>query len=222
MLKRGLGEQDVAVGDALENVKCVVPVLPAVTEIDGHLDAISDHAAAPPDQVDQLPVRDEIEEQDLHLDRPEAGIDGRLELAFDFLHQLFDAAAVGEARIDGAIGPELVPPGAAEQFVGGHAQLFARQVVDRNVQGRDGVDAQSPPSRPEGALVELLPQGRCFERIGTDEYVGSVPAPQMRGRHLKEVPDDVGWRIRFPDAEAPVLVNDFHDYGIGGAVQIAR
>ena len=69
---------------------------------------------------------------------------------------------------DGAIWPELLAPRTAHQLVDRHAKLLADKVVQRDVDRRDRVDAEPAPAWPEGAIIELLPDGGNLERIFSD------------------------------------------------------
>ncbi len=110
MLQGRLGEEDVAFANPVEHIQGVVPVLPAIAEIDRHEDAVAQHLAAALDQVHQLPVGHQIVEQHLHLHRTEAALQSGIELPADLGHQFFDRPAVRQAGENGAIGSQLVTP----------------------------------------------------------------------------------------------------------------
>ena len=177
MLQRRLGEEDVCVRNAFQHEQCVMPVVPAIAEIDCHGDLVAEHFSTLPDQADQFAVGDEVVEQHLHLHRAEARRDGRVELPADLAHQVADAPPLRQAGKDGAVWPELLPPRAAHQLVSGNAELLAGKVVQRDVDRRDRVDAQSAAARPEGAVVEFLPDRGDFQRILADQDLAGVAAP---------------------------------------------
>ena len=72
VLKRRLGEVQVAVLDARERPERVAPVVPAVAEVDHHRDVAAEQPPALADVVDELAVGREPSEERLHLDRAEA------------------------------------------------------------------------------------------------------------------------------------------------------
>ena len=98
MLQRRLGEEDVAVADPVEHAQRVVPVVPAIAEIDRHQDVVAEHSPALVDQADQFAVGDQVVEQHLHLDRAEAGRQRRVELPADLAHQVADARGPAPGR----------------------------------------------------------------------------------------------------------------------------
>ena len=146
VLQGRLGEIDVAVAEAVEHPFGVVPIVPAIAEIDGHQDVVAEHPPALMDEADQLAVAHQVVEQHLHLDGAETGGQRLVELPADLRHQLADRAAMRQPRIDRAIGAELFAAGAAHKLVGGQSELLSREVVERDVDGRDRVDAE--PRRP--------------------------------------------------------------------------
>ena len=220
MLQGRLGEEDVAIADPVEHIERIVPVLPAIAEIDRHGDAVTQHLAAALDQIDQFAVGHQVVEQHFHLHRAEAALQRGIELPADLGHELFDGAAMREAGKDGAIGPQFVAPRAAQQLVGRNAVLLAGQVVERDVDGGDGVDAEPAPARPECPVIELLPQAGRFQRIGADQDLADIAAPQMRGRHFQERLDHVRRRVGLADAGKSGLIGQPDDDGVGRAVQV--
>jgi hypothetical protein len=67
MLKGRLGKEDGALLDAIQDIQCIMPVPPAVAEIDRHQDVVAQHLAALSNETDQLPIRHQIVEQNLHF-----------------------------------------------------------------------------------------------------------------------------------------------------------
>jgi hypothetical protein len=65
------------------------------------------------------------------------------------------------------------------------------------------MDAQTPPARPKGALIELLPKPCRLDGIGANQHRLEIPAPQVDGRHLNEALDDHRRCIRFADSYRP-------------------
>src|SRR5262245_19372628 len=95
VLQGSLGEEDVAVLDAIEYPSGIVPVPPAITKIQRHLNAVTKHAATLLDQTDQLRIGHEVIEEDLHLDRAESGFERHPELPTDLAHQRLHGTALG-------------------------------------------------------------------------------------------------------------------------------
>ncbi len=100
--------------------------------------------------------------------------------------------------------------------------LLAGQIVERDVDGRDGVDAEAAPPRPERSLIELLPKPGRLQRIGADQDFANIAAPQVSGRHLQECLDHMRRRVGLPDAGDACFVGQPDDDGVGRAIQIIR
>ena len=100
--------------------------------------------------------------------------------------------------------------------------LLSGQIVERNIDGRDGMNAQTAPAGPEGAVIEFLPYTGCFQRIGSDQDFSDIAAPEMRRRHFDERLDHMWRGISLADTGAAGLVGQAHDDGVGRAVQVTR
>ena len=172
------------------------------------------------DLLDELGVANQIAEQDLHLDRVETGGESGVELLLDDRHQLPDRAIVRHAGEDRAVGPQIVAPRAAQELVDRQAELLARKIVERDVDRRQRVDAKTPPAGKDRAFVELLPERYRLHRIGADQHLGGVAAPQVLGRHLQERLDGMGGRVAFADPAQAVRVGQADDDRLGRAVQV--
>ena len=220
MLQGCLGEEDVVIGDALQHEERVMPVVPAIAEVDGEKDVVAECLAPLPDAADQLEIRDEIVEEHLHLHGTESCLERHVELPEDLRHQVVDAAALGQAGINRAVRPQLRSPRAAHELVGRQAQLLAGQIVKRNVDGGDGMHAEAAAAWPEGSLIELLPEARDLDRILADKDLARIAAPQMGRRHVDEALDHGRRRIGLAKAHPTILVVNLDDDRVGRAVEI--
>jgi hypothetical protein len=98
--------------------------------------------------------------------------------------------------------------------------LLAGKVVQRDVDGRQGVNAEPAPAGPEHALIHALPVGRQLDRLRPDQHLGHVAGPEMRGRHLEEALHHLRRRVRLADAAAAIRVEDAHDDRLCRSVEI--
>ena len=110
--------------------------------------------------------------------------------------------------------------GAAHQLVGGQAKLLSGKIVQRDVDGGEGMDAEPATAWPEGAFVHLLPERGDLDRILPDQNLRDIAAPHMRRGHGEELLHDAGRRIRLAEAVAPVLVDHLDDDRLDSSIAI--
>ena len=82
------------------------------------------------------------------------------------------------------------------------------------------MQTKAAPARPKHTFIHALPIGREFDGIATDQDLGHVAAPQMRGPHLEEAFHHLGWRIGLTKPETAIFIEDFDDYRLSGAVEV--
>ena len=172
--------------------------------------------------VDELGVGHQVVEEALHLDCAEPGFEGGLEAGADVAHQLGERAALRQTGEDRRVRREHFLPGAAEQLVHRPAELLAREVVERDVDRRERVDAESAPTRVQRRFVQLVDQRGDWKRVAADDEVADVPAPDVEVGLLDESAHEVGWSVGLADARPALLVRQADDDGIGGPIAVAR
>src|SRR5688572_9264562 len=102
------------------------------------------------DEAHEFGIGDQIKKQNFHFHSSEACSNSGLELAPDLAHEVAHRLSwFGEARPDGAVGSKTLAPRTTHELVGGQTQLLARQVVERNVDGRNGMQPDTAAAWPE-------------------------------------------------------------------------
>ena len=133
--QRGLREGHVEVLDAAQRPDGVVPVPPAVAEVERHSELVAERCPAVSDERHDGPVGHLGTEQHRHFDGGEALVRGDCGLAGDLVEHRVHGSVVDVARIAGRIGPDSIRAGAAEQLVDGQCELASGEVVERDVDG---------------------------------------------------------------------------------------
>ncbi len=139
MLQGGLSEMNFAVGNAFQDPKCIVPILPTIAEIEAHHHVAAQHPAAAFDAVDEFRISDEIVEEHLHFHGAESSRFCLVELKTYLIHQLGYRPALGKSGINGAVWLQLRAQGPTHELVGRQAQLLTGQIMERNVDGSQRV-----------------------------------------------------------------------------------
>ena len=222
VLERGLGEVDVAILDAAKRPERGAPVAPAVAEIEHERDVVPEHAPSLADGGDELGVGHEVVEKALHLHRAEAAFQGGIEATADVAHQFRERAALRQAGEDRGVGRECLLAGSAEELVHGPAELLADEVVERDVDRRERVDAEPASTWVEGRAVQLVGEGGDWKWVAADDEVADVPAPDVEIGLLDERAHEVGRGVRLADARPALLIREPDNDSIGGAVAVAR
>jgi hypothetical protein len=125
-----------------------------------------------------------------------------------------------QTGIDGAVGSQPISPRAAHELVGGQAELLAGKIMQREVNRRQSMDAQTPPARIGRRFVKAFPQRRNLHRIGAPENFRCMSSPDVRRRGFKKRLDGFWRGVTFSDACSTIPVRQFHDHGVDGPVTV--
>ena len=204
--QRCFGEGHVEVLDASQRPGGVVPVPPAVAEVERHGELVAERFPAVADELHNGPVAYVGAEQHRHLDRSEALVGGDGGLAGDLVEHRRRRPVVDVAGVAGGIRPDALGAGAAEQLVHRQAELAPGEVIQRDVHGRIRLDVGAAAPVVEAAVVRPVVQRSGFDRVGAHHDVGDALAPEMNGALVDHRLDDGGCAHRLADADPPVLV----------------
>ena len=197
--------------EPIERPQGVAPVAPAVAEVDQQLDLLTRRRARPQDQLHELGVRHRAREDRLVLDRPVAVLDGlpdqRLELLVQRARALVPGCGSIKRRVDG----QPPAPRPAQQRVRGPPELLAGEVVQRYVDGREGMPGDAGVAVVARRRRQLVPERSDLHRIAPEQQPAHAATPAVGVVAQYERGDRLRRRVRLADADPPGFIRDADD-----------